>query len=206
MIVAENDALEEAQVEVLSKYKVSDVVEGVVTGVVDFGAFVEFDEGLEGLVHISELAWQRIDDPRDIVKVGDKVKAQIIGIDKSKISLSIRRLHNDPWKEAVTRYNVEQVVRGKVLKLNPFGAFIELDKDIHGLAHISELSWKKINAPSDILKVGEMYDFKILSIEPDDHRLGLSLKATQEPPKSMKKEEKAEGEEKKEEAAASATV
>lgn len=194
MIVSEKAAWEEAQVEVLSKYKVGDMVEGVVTGVVDFGAFVEFDEGLEGLVHISELAWQRIDDPRDIVKVGDKVKAQIIGIDKSKISLSIRRLHNDPWKEAVTRYNVEQVVRGKVLKLNPFGAFIELDKDIHGLAHISELSWKKINAPSDVLKVGETYDFKILSIEPDDHRLGLSLKATQEPPKSMKKEEKEEGE------------
>lgn len=190
MIVSEKAAWEESQVEVLSKYKVGDAVEGVVTGVVDFGAFVEFDEGLEGLVHISELAWQRIDDPRDIVKVGDKVKAQIIGIDKSKISLSIRRLHTDPWKEAISRYTVGQVVRGKVLKLNPFGAFIELDKEIHGLAHISELSWKKINAPSDVLKVDETCDFKILSIEPDDHRLGLSVKATQEPPKGMKEAEK----------------
>lgn len=200
MIVSEKAAWEESQVEVLSKYKVGDNVEGVVTGVVDFGAFVEFDEGLEGLVHISELAWQRIDDPRDIVKVGDKVKAQIIGIDKSKISLSIRRLHNDPWKEAISRYNVGQVVQGKVLKLNPFGGFIELDTDIHGLAHISELSWKKISAPSEVLKVGETYDFKILSIEPDDHRLGLSLKATQEPPKGEKKDEgEKEGEEKKEE-------
>lgn len=191
MIVSEKAAREHEQSARLSEYKVGDAVEGVVTGVVNFGAFVEFGDGLEGLVHISELAWQRIDNPKDIINVGDTVKAQIISIDGGRISLSIRRLQIDPWKEVAKKYTVGDKVEGLVLKLNPYGAFVELDQEIHGLAHISELSWKKIQSPEEVLKVGEKFTFKIVSIEPDHHRLGLSVKQLTEKPASVKKEEEA---------------
>lgn len=183
MIVSEKAAKQEEHKKIISKYKVGDIVDGRITGVVDFGAFIEFGEGLEGLVHISELAWQRIDNPRDIIKVADEIKAQIISIDDSKISLSIRRLQDDPWVEVVKKYNVGDVVKGKVLKVNPFGAFVELDTDIHGLAHISELSYKKISSPKEVVEIGSDYKFKILTIEPKDHRLGLSMKALTDKPK-----------------------
>jgi len=191
LIVSEKAAREHEQSARLSEYKVGDAVEGLVTGVVNFGAFVEFGDGLEGLVHISELAWQRIDNPKDIINVGDTVKAQIISIDGGRISLSIRRLQADPWKEVAKKYTIGDIVEGLVLKLNPFGAFVELDNEIHGLAHISELSWKKIQAPEEVLKVGEKCKFKIVSIEPDHHRLGLSVKQMTEKPASVKKEEEA---------------
>ncbi len=186
LIVSERAAWEEQQKDKLGSYKVGDAVEGKISGVVDFGCFVEFGEGLEGLVHISELAWQRIDNPRDVVKVGDQVKAKIINIDGSKISLSFRRLIDDPWKNVEERYHVGQVVSGKVLKLNSFGAFVELDPEIHGLAHVSELADKQVANPSDVVKVGETREFKIISMDPREHRLGLSVKAlapTQEEPK-----------------------
>ena len=182
LIVSEKLAWEEKQKDALKKYQIGNEVEGKVTGVVDFGAFVEFGDGLEGLVHISELAWQRIDDPRQIVKVGDPIKAKIISIDNSRISLSLKQLIDDPWKKAITKYQVGQVVEGKVLKLNPFGVFVELDQDIHGLAHISELSYKLVRHPGEVVKVGETRPFKILTIEPDHHRLGLSLKALETKP------------------------
>ncbi|MFC1663157.1 30S ribosomal protein S1 [Patescibacteria group bacterium] len=177
LIVSERAAWEDKQKDAISQFKVGDVVKGKITGVVDFGIFVEFGDGLEGLIHISELAWQRIDDPKLIYEVGNQVEASIISIDGTKISLSVKRLKEDPWKKAVERYQIGEKVKGQVIKLNPFGAFIELDKDIHGLAHISELSSKIINHPSEVLKEGQSYDFKILSIEPDNHRLGLSIKA-----------------------------
>ncbi len=180
LIVSEKAAWEEKQQKVISKYGVGDEVEGVVTGVVDFGAFVEFGDGLEGLVHISELAWQRIDDPKDFVKVGDKVKARIISIDGSRISLSMKALKEDPWQAVAAKYKVGQIVEGTVIKINPFGIFVELDKDIHGLAHISELSSKRIGNPHEVVEEGKVYPFKILSIEPENHRLGLSLKAAVE--------------------------
>ncbi|MFH1171601.1 MAG: S1 RNA-binding domain-containing protein [bacterium] len=180
LIVSEKAALEEKQKALIAQFHIGDVVDGRVTGVVDFGAFMEFGPKLEGLIHISELAWQRIEDPRDVVKVGDALRAKIIQIDGTKISLSMKRLVEDPWKQAVERYAVGQLVSGKVLKINPFGAFVELDEHIHGLAHISELSPTMIRDPRDAVIVGETYRFKILSIDPKNHRLGLSLKALQE--------------------------
>lgn len=175
LIVSEKMAWEKEQNKLLSQYGVGDSVEGIITGVVDFGAFVEFGEGLEGLVHISELAWQRIDNPRDIVKVGDRIKAKIIAIDDGRVSLSVKQLITDPWQEAAKKYTVGQVVRGIVLKINPYGAFVELDEDIHGLAHISELGERRIQHPSEVLKPGDEKEFKILSLEPSAHRLGLAL-------------------------------
>ena len=200
LIFSEKAAKADEQSVQLSNYAVGNVVDGIVTGVVDFGAFVEFGDGLEGLVHISELAWQRIDNPKEIINVGDKVKAQIISIENGKISLSIRRLQNDPWAEVAKKYTVGDVVEGTVLKLNPFGAFIELDNDIHGLAHISELSWKKIASPEDVLKIGDRSKFKIVSIEPNNHRLGLSLKQLTEKPKGLEEKEEKKEEVKAEEA------
>ena len=179
LIVSEKAAFEEKQISLISQYKVGDVVEGVVTGVVDFGAFVEFGDKLEGLVHISELAWQRIDNPRDIIKVGERIKAEIIEISGAKISLSMKKLNKDPWENVEKKYQVGQEVKGKILKINPFGAFVELDKDIHGLVHISELDSsedKKLPVKKLFLEIGKTYNFKIISLEPKEHRLGLSLK------------------------------
>ncbi len=185
LIVSEKLARAEQQQEKIAQYKVGDNIEGQITGVVDFGAFVEFGEGLEGLVHISEIAWQRIDDPNDFLNVGDEVKAEIISIDDSKISLSIRNLQIDPWQVVAEKYNIGDVVKGTVLKINPFGVFVELDEDIHGLCHISELSYRKLSSPGEIVTEGEEAEFKIISVEPKKHRLGLSYKVLHE-----KKEEK----------------
>lgn len=177
LIVSERAAWEEKQKDKLDQFKVGDSIEGKISGVVDFGCFVEFGTGLEGLVHISELAWQRIDNPRDVVKVGDNVKAKIINIDGSKISLSFRRLIDDPWKNVDGRYHLDDIVEGKVLKVNPFGVFVELDEEIHGLAHVSELSDKPVKDPTEIVKIGETRPWRIISMDPKEHRLGLSLKA-----------------------------
>jgi small subunit ribosomal protein S1 len=184
LIVSERAAWEEKQKDKLDMFKVGDTVEGKISGVVDFGCFVEFGKGLEGLVHISELAWQRIDNPRDIVKVGDQVKAKIINIDGSKISLSFRRLVDDPWKKVDERYHLNDIVQGKILKVNPFGVFVELDPEIHGLAHISELSDKPVKDPLEIVKVGETRLWRIISMDPKEHRLGLSIKALDNKPES----------------------
>jgi len=190
LIVSEKAAWEQKQQKVISQYKLGDEVEGRITGVVDFGAFIEFGDNLEGLVHISELAWQRIDDPKDFIKIGDKVKAKIISIDGSRISLSMKALKQDPWVKAMEKYKIGQSVKGMVLKINSFGVFVELDRDIHGLAHISELSNDRINDPSEVVKIGKEYKFRILSIEPENHRLGLSLKPAQEKKSPPKQEEK----------------
>jgi len=180
LIVSEKAAWEESHRSTISKYQVGDEIEGKVTAVTDFGAFLNFGENLEGLIHISELAWQRIDDPRDIIKAGQTVKAKIINIDGSKIFLSIKALQKDPWENINERYQIGQIVPGKVIKTNPFGLFVELDQDIHGLAHISELSDKPVDDISKIAKPGDTLKFKIVSIEPKDHRLGLSIKALKE--------------------------
>ena len=179
LIVSEKAVWEEEQKEVLDRYKVGDTVEGEVVALADFGAFIRFD-GLEGLAHISELAWQRIDHPRDVLQMNQKVKAQVINIEGSKIFLSLKRLVDDPWKNVTDRYHIGQIVRGKIIKANPFGFFVELDTDIHGLAHVSELSKTPIKDPQEVAKIGDELTWKIVSIEPEQHRLGLSLKAMQE--------------------------
>jgi len=176
LIVSEKEVGPDKKSFVHKNYKIGDVVKGKISGLVDFGIFVTFDKNQEGLVHISELAWQRIDHPQDVVKVGEEIKAEIIGItDDGKISLSIRRLLKDPWSTVKKKYKIGQEVKGKILKINPFGLFVELDENIHGLAHISELSKAPIKDISKVAKEGDTLNFKIVSIEPEDHRLGLSL-------------------------------
>lgn len=186
VVVSEKAVWETKQESVLSKYKVGDRVEGEVTAVTDFGAFVRFEENLEGLVHISEIAWQRIDHPRDVLKVGDRVAAEIINIEGSKIFLSMKKLVDDPWKNVAKKYAVGQWVKGRVLKINPFGLFVELDPDIHGLAHISELGSKPVKDVNEVARVGDEFEFRILSIDAENHRLGLSLRKQKE--EDMKEE------------------
>lgn len=181
LIVSEKAAQSEKEKVLINRLRVGDVIEGEVSGVVDFGAFVKFDvpettkgEKLEGLVHISELAWQLIDDPREIVKTGDTVRTKIIGIDENRISLSMKALKEDPWDKVHERYQTGQTVKGTVDKINHFGAFVYLDKDIHGLAHVSEFSdVYPTRKMEDVFEVGKEYEWKILSIEPKAHRLGL---------------------------------
>ncbi|MDO8593273.1 MAG: S1 RNA-binding domain-containing protein [bacterium] len=177
LIVSEKDAWQEKQKDIISKYKVGSVVEGIITALTDFGAFISFGENLEGLIHISELAWQRIDDPSDLFKVGDTVKAEIISIEGSKIFLSAKKLLTDPWHGVEQKYQIGQTVSGVILKVNPFGLFVELDKDIHGLAHISQLELKAGQKINEIYKIGDKKELTVVSIEAKDHRLGLAAAA-----------------------------
>ncbi len=189
VVVSEKAVWETKQESVLSKYKVGDRVEGDVTAVTDFGAFVRFDANLEGLVHISEIAWQRIDHPRDVLKVGDHVRAEVINIEGSKIFLSMKKLVEDPWRDVAKKYVAGQWVKGRVLKINPFGLFVELDQDIHGLAHISELAAKPVKDVNEVARIGDEFEFRILSVDAENHRLGLSLRKA----KDEKKEEEPAG-------------
>lgn len=175
VIGSERAVWEDSQKAVLESYKVGDVIDGEVSALTTFGAFMKFGQGLEGLIHISEIAWQRIDHPKDVLKVGDKVKAQIIQLDHSKIYLSMKRIVEDPWKSVKERYKVGDTVKGKVLKIESFGLMVGLDRDIHGLAHISELSDTPIANLGDKFKLGQDCDFEIVSLEPAEHRLGLKL-------------------------------
>ncbi len=171
LIFSEKQIWEEDQKENIAKHKVGDTVEGEITAVTDFGVFLKFGD-LEGLIHISELAWQRIDNPQELYKIGDKVKAVIVNIAGSRIFLSTKRLQDDPWKAVAEKYTIGEKVKGKVMKINPFGLFVELDTDIHGLAHVSELGDVKI----EDVKPNDELEFTIITIEPKDHRLGLSLR------------------------------
>ncbi|MFH1766950.1 MAG: S1 RNA-binding domain-containing protein [Patescibacteria group bacterium] len=192
LIFSEKAVWESEQKSIISKIGVGDIAEGEVTALADFGAFIKFvppgsepDAALEGLVHISEIAWQRIDHPKDILKVGQTIKAEVIGIEGSKIFLSMKKLIGDPWQDVAKKYQIGDTVEGTILKINPFGFFVELDPEIHGLAHVSELSDEQIEDMSVLGKIGETRKFKIVSIEPDEHRLGLSIKALDEKKKDV---------------------
>lgn len=204
LIASEKAAQSEKERELINLLRVGEVVSGEVSGVVDFGAFVKFTpatkegekkstEKLEGLVHISELAWQLIDDPREVIKTGDHVEAKIIGIEDTRISLSMKALREDPWTAVLEKYKVGDIVPGKVDKINHFGAFVYLNKDIHGLAHVSEFSevypGKKIE---EVFKENETYSWKILSIEPKTHRMGLLPVNENAPKESSSKKVKEE--------------
>ncbi len=172
--------------EMTSSIQVGEILTGKVSGVVDFGVFVNFAD-LEGLVHISEISWSKVDDPRNHAKVGDKIQVQVIGIEGDKISLSIKRLQEDRWLELIKGYKAGQVVQGEVTQIMPFGVFVKVDNKIDGLIHISELSFDHVADPMDVVKLGQQVKLKVIDIEPESHRFGLSLKAMTTAPKSSKK-------------------
>lgn len=176
LIVSEKVARKEEELALINSYEKGAVVDGEVTGVVDFGVFIKFGDQkkkIEGLVHISELSWQLVENPRDLYKEGDKVKAKVIDVSNGKISLSIKALLDDPWKTVAKKFKPEQVVTGRVVKKNHFGMFIELEGEIRGLVHSSEI--EKDKALYTKLEVGSEAQFKILTVEADDHRISLTL-------------------------------
>lgn len=199
LIMSEKAALDEQRSQSLKHLKVGDVVHGVVSGIVKFGIFVAFD-GLEGLVHISEIEWGHVKDPTVYAKLGNEVDVQIIGIDGEKISLSMKRLLADPWVQAAERYKVGTKVSGTVDRITQFGVFIKLADDISGLVHLSEMAIEQVKDPHTIVKVGQEIEAKIIAIDPDDHRIGLSMKALlmpegEEAPKPAKKKKAKDAEE-----------
>jgi len=165
--------------EILKKYKVGEVVEGEITGITDFGAFIKFGPppkfggGLEGLIHISELDWAIVADPSEIVKVGEKLRAKIIEISDDKVSLSLKALKKDPWQGIEKKYKKGNIISGKVTKFNPFGAFVQITPKIQGLCHISEFGNQ--TRMMERLKIDKKYNFQILSIDPEEHRMTLKL-------------------------------
>ncbi len=189
IIFSEKDVWNKRQKPALDLYSIGMEVEGRITAITNFGVFVSFGEGIEGLIHISELAWQRIDSPSEMYKVGDGIKAEIISIDGAKVFLSAKKLLKDPWLEASAKYQVGQIVPGTILKVNPFGLFIKLDEEIHGLAHISQLNISPKEKITDLYKADEVKNFEIVSISPSEHRLGLKLESGR---KTGKKTDKAE--------------
>lgn len=161
----------------LKKCQVGDVLDGKVTGLAPFGLFVSAS-GLEGLVHLSEISWDKVERPADFYNVGDTVKVKVIGIedDGRRIAYSIKQLQPDPWERIIKKYKVGQVVRGKVQKIVDYGAFVRIDNEVNGLIHISELSDGLVTDPTKFVKADEEYDLEIISISKSERHLGLSLK------------------------------
>jgi small subunit ribosomal protein S1 len=160
----------------LSELNVGDVIEGVVTGVIDFGAFINVD-GIEGLVHISEISWERVEDPRKYIKVGDTVKAKIIAIDKDRLSLSIKQMSDDPWLSEVKQFKKDDTAEGKITRITPFGAFVQLSPSVEALVHVSEMSDEENVDPEAVFKLNEKKKFKIIDVDTENRKIALSLKA-----------------------------
>lgn len=190
VIFSEKDVWSKRQKPALDKYQIGIEIEGSIMAITNFGVFISFGkENIEGLIHISELAWQRIDSPNELYKVGDKIKAEIISIEGAKVFLSAKKLIKDPWLEASAKYKIGQVISGSILKVNPFGLFVKLDEEIHGLAHISQLELDGKSKITELYKADEVADFEIVSISPAEHRLGLKFAKAKKASTSKKKKE-----------------
>jgi len=187
LILSERAALQERRARekdrLLSELQPGDTRNGTVSSICDFGAFVDLG-GADGLVHLSELSWGQVSHPSQVVKVGDKVDVYVVGVDRDnkKIALSLKRLQGEPWSRVNDKYQVGQVVNGKITKLAAFGAFAEIEPGIEGLIHISELSEDRITHPKQVVREGDELPLKIIRIEPARHRLGLSLRQVEEEP------------------------
>lgn len=175
LIFSEKEAVKDDMQARFAKLAVGDVVEGVITGVIDFGAFVNVD-GIEGLIHISEISWERVEDPRKYVKTGETVKAKIIGIDKDRLSLSLKQTTEDPWLGEVKSFKKGDTVEGKVTRITPFGAFVQLSPAVEALVHVSEMSDEDGIDPEKIFQLNETKRFKVLDIDTEGRKIALSLK------------------------------
>ncbi len=178
----------EMQKELLERIHEGDIVDGVVKNVTDFGAFIDLG-GADGLLHISEMSWGRIEHPKKVFKVGDQVKVQIKDINGTKIALSMKFDDANPWKNAAEKYAVGNVVMGKVARMTDFGAFIELEPGIDALLHVSQIAKEHVEKPSDVLKSGEEIAAKVVDFNEADKKISLSIKAMLAPePKEVKEE------------------
>lgn len=174
LIFSEKEAIKDGLAARFEKLAVGDAIKGVVTGVVDFGAFVNVD-GIEGLIHISEISWERVNNPSDYVKVGDNIEAKIISIDKDRLSLSMKQLTKDPWLDEVDKFNKGDKVEGTVTRITPFGAFVQISPAVEALVHISELGSGEGVDPEKVFTLNERKDFIVLEIDKDNRKISLSL-------------------------------
>ena len=173
LLVAEKKKKQE---ELFARIHVGDTVEGVVKNLTDFGAFIDLG-GADGLLHISEMSWGRVENPRKVFNVGDKTKVLIKDIKDDKIALSLKFEDQNPWLNADGKYSVGSVVKGKVARMADFGAFIELEPGVDALLHVSQISKEHVDKPSDVLKVGQEVEAKVVDFNSEDHKISLSIKA-----------------------------
>ena len=185
VVLSRRVVLEEARKaerqEILSKLKVGMRLKGTVSSIVDFGAFVDLG-GIDGLVHISELSWNHVNHPSEVVKVGQEVEVQVLDVDlnRERISLGLKQTTEDPWRTLVKKYPVDAIVEGKVTKLVTFGAFVDLGDGVEGLVHISEMAKQHVDQPSQVCTVGDTVQVKVMEIDLDRRRISLSMKAAAE--------------------------
>jgi small subunit ribosomal protein S1 len=171
----------EVRQQIIDELNVGDVVEGTISNIVDFGAFVDLD-GIDGLIHISELSWTHINHPSEVLQVNQKVKVKVLDIDRDRqrISLGLKQTQADPWEQIVSEHNIGDVVEGKVTKIVAFGAFVEIYAGIEGLVHISELANRHVERPDEVVSVGQVMPVKVIEIDSDRRRLSLSIKRVAE--------------------------
>ena len=175
------DLKPESLSEILSKLKSGMRLQGTVSSIVDFGAFVDLG-GIDGLIHISELSWNHVNHPSEVVKVGQEVEVEVLDVDlnRERISLGLKQTTEDPWRALVKKYPVGAIVEGTVTKLVPFGAFVDLGEGIEGLVHISEMANKHVDQPSQVTHVGDKVQVKVMEIDLDRRRISLSMKSAAE--------------------------
>jgi small subunit ribosomal protein S1 len=178
LILSEKAKMEQLTRAILNNYKKGDIIEGKITGIADFGAFIRFpvtesEDSIEGLIHISELDWQLVQNPAEVVKVGEVIKSQIINISNNQVFLSLKSLKENPWEKINQDYKKGDIIEGKVISFSPFGAFVEVLPKIRGLCHISE--FKSQQEMEESLKIGQTYKFEVLLIDPKEHRMNLKL-------------------------------
>ena len=170
----------ELQKELFAKIKVGDVIEGTVKNVTDFGAFIDLG-GVDGLLHISEMSWGRVENPKKVFTVGQQVRVFIKSINDTKIALSMKFDDENPWNGAAEKYAVGNVVKGKVARMTDFGAFVELAPGVDALLHVSQISHEHVEKPADVLKIGQEVEAKIVDFNGDDKKISLSIKALTAP-------------------------
>ena len=174
LIFSEKEAIKDGLAARFAELKVGDVIKGVVTGVVDFGVFVNVD-GIEGLIHISEISWERVNNPADYVKVGETIEAKIIAIDKERLSLSMKQLVEDPWISEVEGFKKGSKVEGTVTRITPFGAFVQISPAVEALVHVSELGEGSDVDPEKVFTLNERKDFKVLDIDREGRKISLTI-------------------------------
>jgi small subunit ribosomal protein S1 len=188
LIFSEKEAIKDDMQARFSELNVGDEVKGTITGVIDFGAFVNVD-GIEGLIHISEISWERVEDPKKYVKTGDEITAKIIAIDKDRLSLSIKQMSEDPWLKDVEKIKKGQIVEGKITRITPFGAFVQLTPAVEALVHVSEITegeQEDAVDPEKIFKLNEKKQFKVLDVNTEARKIALSLKSADKKGKTGK--------------------
>lgn len=188
IVISRREIIEESRRDqrrkILAEIQVGQLRKGAVKNITDFGAFVDLD-GIDGLLHVTDMTWGRINHPSELLKVGDELEVMILEVDleKERISLGLKQTQDNPWEDIAARYPIGSRVRGKVVNLAPYGAFVELEQGIEGLVHVSEMSWtKRIQRASDVLTLGEEVDAVVLSISTDDKKISLGIRQTEENP------------------------